>query len=157
MYQIFNISKPAIGASRILTVILLVYCAAAMAGDTSRPAAISSAEIGGEIFNRPDMIETTHGENTTLDVTTFMSSDEKFGSGMYRSGAVRIEVTEPYGVDEFMYFLEGSVTLTSADGSVQTINAGEAVTIPKEWTGVWETEGYTKIWVIYSEDGSGLQ
>jgi len=36
-------------------------------------------------------------------------------------------------------------------------NAGEAVTIPKEWTGVWDTEGYTKIWVIYSEDGSGLE
>ena len=25
----------------------------------------------------------------------------------------------------------------------------------KEWTGVWDTDGYTKIWVIYSEDGSG--
>jgi len=75
---------------------------------------------------------------------------------MYRSGKSHFEAKEPYGVDEFMYFLEGSVTLTSSDGSVQTINAGEAVTIPKEWTGIWDTEGYTKIWVIYSEDGSGL-
>jgi len=32
---------------------------------------------------------------------------------------------------------------------VQTINAGEAVTIPKEWTGIWESEGYEKIYVIY--------
>jgi uncharacterized cupin superfamily protein len=55
-----------------------------------------------------------------------------------------------------MYFIEGGVTLTSSDGSKQVISAGEAVTIPKEWTGVWDTEGYTKIWVIYSEDGSGL-
>jgi uncharacterized cupin superfamily protein len=55
-----------------------------------------------------------------------------------------------------MYFIEGGVTLTSPDGSVQIINAGEAVTLPREWTGVWETDGYTKIWVIYSEDGSGL-
>ena len=47
-------------------------------------------------------------------------------------------------------------TLTSSDGEVQVIDAGEAVTIPKEWTGVWDTDGYTKIWVIYSEDGSGL-
>jgi uncharacterized cupin superfamily protein len=75
---------------------------------------------------------------------------------MYRSSKTRIEVNEPYGVDEFMYFLEGSVTLTSADGSVQVVKAGEAVTIPKEWTGIWETDGYTKIWVIYSHDGSGL-
>ena len=36
------------------------------------------------------------------------------------------------------------------------IKAGDAVTIPKEWTGIWDTEGYTKIWVIYSEDGSAL-
>jgi uncharacterized cupin superfamily protein len=55
-----------------------------------------------------------------------------------------------------MFFLEGSVTLTSADGAVTTINAGEAVTIPKEWMGRWETAGYRKIWVIYSDDGSGL-
>jgi uncharacterized cupin superfamily protein len=112
--------------------------------------------MSGKIFERPEMIETTHGSNTTLDVTTLLSSDKKFASGMYRSGKVRSEIKEPYGVDEFMYFIEGGVTLTSSDGSQQVISAGEAVTIPKEWTGIWETEGYTKIWVIYSEDGSGL-
>jgi uncharacterized cupin superfamily protein len=120
------------------------------------PAKISMEDAAGKIFERPDMIETDHGEHTTLDVTTLLSSDKKFASGMYRSGKVRAEIDEPYGVDEFMYFLEGGVTLTSSDGTVQTINAGEAVTIPKEWTGIWDTEGYTKIWVIYSEDGSGL-
>ena len=125
--------------------------------EITQPAKISKADISGAIFERPDMIATKHDDgHETLDVTTLLSSDEKFASGMYRSSKTRIEVTEPYGVDEFMYFLEGSVTLTSADGSVQVINAGEAVTIPKEWTGIWETDGYTKIWVIYSHDGSGL-
>ena len=119
------------------------------------PAKISKEDISGKIFERPDMIKTTRGDNTTLDVTTLLSSDKKFASGMYKSGKVRFEITEPYGVDEFMYFLEGSVTLTSSDGTAQVINAGEAVTIPREWTGVWDTEGYSKIWVIYSEDGSG--
>jgi uncharacterized cupin superfamily protein len=120
------------------------------------PAKISKADIAGKIFERPDMTESTHGDNTTLDVTTLLSSDKKFASGMYKSGKVRAEISEPYGVDEFMYFIEGGVTLTSSDGSVQVIGAGEAVTVPKEWTGIWDTEGYTKIWVIYSEDGSGL-
>jgi uncharacterized cupin superfamily protein len=114
-----------------------------------KPAKMSADDIAGGIFERPDMLETTHDDgHTTLDVTSLLSSDKK--------GKVRIEIDEPYGVDEFMYFLEGSVTLTSSDGSEQVINAGEAVTIPKEWTGVWETDGYTKIWVIYSADGSGL-
>ena len=124
--------------------------------ETVVPAKISKEDMTGKIFERPEMIETTHGSNTTLDVTTLLSSDKKFASGMYRSGKVRSEIKEPYGVDEFMYFIEGGVTLTSSDGSQQVISAGEAVTIPKEWTGIWETEGYTKIWVIYSEDGSGL-
>ncbi len=131
--------------------------AAVLADEPMHPAKLSQAEIAGEVFSRPDMLEHTDGGNTTLDVTSFLSSDKRFGSGMYKSGAVRIEITEPYGVDEFMYFLEGGVTLTSGDGDVQVISAGEAVTIPKEWVGVWETDGYTKIWVIYSEDGSGLE
>ena len=121
------------------------------------PAKISKNEMSGKIFDRENMIETKHDSgNVTLDVTTLLSSDKKFASGMYRSGKSYFEATDPYGVDEFMYFLEGSVKLTSSDGSVQTIHAGEAVTIPKEWTGIWDTDGYTKIWVIYSEDGSGL-
>jgi len=131
--------------------------AAVLAEEPVHPEKLSREEIAGEVFSRPDMLELTENGNTTLDVTSFLSSDRRFGSGMYKSGAVRFEITEPYGVDEFMYFLEGSVTLTSSDGHVQVINAGEAVTIPKEWTGVWDTEGYTKIWVIYSEDGSGLE
>ncbi len=131
--------------------------ASVLAGEPVHPAKLSKADIAGEVFDRPDMLETTENGNTTLDVTSLLSSDRKFASGMYKSGAVRFEITEPYGVDEFMYFLEGGVTLTSSDGTVQVINAGEAVTIPKEWTGVWDTEGYTKIWVIYSADGSGLE
>lgn len=145
-----------IAAAALAAAIVLVGNVA-LADDVVVPAKISKEDIAGKIFDRPDMLATTHDDgHKTLDVTTLLSSDKKFGSGMYRSGKVRFEITEPYGVDEFMYFLEGSVTLTSSDGSVQTINAGEAVTIPKEWTGVWDTDGYTKIWVIYSVDGSGL-
>lgn len=143
-----------------LLAVVLVAASAAVSEhheSVTLPAKISAEEMSGTIFERPDMLETTHEDgNVTLDVTTLLSSDRKFASGMYRSGKTRLEATEPYGVDEFMYFLEGSVTLTSSDGSVQVVNAGEAVTIPKEWTGVWETDGYTKIWVIYSADGSGL-
>ena len=121
------------------------------------PAKISKSDAAGQIFERDDMLETTHDDgHVTLDVTTLLGSDGKFASGMYRSGKTRSEINERYGVDEFMFFLEGGVTLTSSDGTVTRINAGEGVTIPKEWTGTWDTDGYTKIWVIYSEDGSGL-
>jgi uncharacterized cupin superfamily protein len=48
-----------------------------------------------------------------------------------------------------MYFLEGGVTLTSSDGTRLEIVAGDAVMIPKEWRGVWDTKGYLKIYVIH--------
>lgn len=142
----------------ILALVLAVLPEQGQSADGMRhPAKISKEDAAGKIFERPDMIETDHGGNVTLDVTTLLSSDKKFASGMYQSGKVRSVIDEPYGVDEFMFFLEGGVTLTSKDGTVQEINAGEAVTIPKEWMGIWDTDGYTKIWVIYSEDGSGLE
>ena len=138
----------------------LTFTVGAFAADQTAvlPAKMSAADIGGAIFEREDMTEQTHEDgHVTQDVTSLLSSDKKFASGMYTSGKTRSEINEPYGVDEFMYFLSGGVTLTSSDGTVHKIEAGEAVTIPKEWTGIWETEGYSKIWVIYSADGSGLE
>lgn len=146
--------KPAV------TVMLIAAAAVAISAHHEEvvvPAKISSADAAGAIFQREDMLETTHDDgHVTLDVTTLLSSDSKFASGMYKSGKTYAEIDQPYGVDEFMYFLEGGVTLTSSDGTVTKISAGDAVTIPKEWTGIWDTDGYTKMWVIYSEDGSGL-
>lgn len=127
-----------------------------VAAETVYPAKMSSEDQTGKIFEHPDTLATESPSGTILDITSLKSSDGRFASGMYNAGASREEITEPYGVDEFMYFLEGGVTLTSSDGTVMRIDAGDAVTIPKEWTGIWETEGYRKIWVIYSEDGSGL-
>lgn len=141
---------------RLLMTLPLLFWVAAAGAQTPLPAELTVGDMAGAIFERSDVLASEHDGNKTLDVTSLKSSDGRFASGMYRSGKARFEITEPYGVDEFMYFLEGGVTLTSPDGTVQVIEAGEAVTIPREWTGIWETDGYTKIWVIYSADGSGL-
>jgi len=138
-----------------LAALLLLGNTPALAADTPQPAEMTREDIAGAIFERDDTIVSEDG--SVLDITSLLSSDGRFASGMYRAGPSREVIDEPYGVDEFMYFLEGGVTLTSSDGRVTTIEAGEAVTIPKEWTGIWETDGYTKIWVIYSEDGSALK
>lgn len=143
--------------SSLLTGLLVTSTSSAFADDVVYPAEMSSADIAGAIFERPDTLVTGEGAGTVKDITSLLSSDGRFASGMYLAGKSRWVIDEPYGVDEFMYFLEGSVTLTSSDGSVTNISAGEAVTIPKEWTGIWETEGYKKIWVIYSDDGSALE
>ncbi|MEE8426303.1 MAG: hypothetical protein V3S15_03390, partial [Woeseiaceae bacterium] len=101
------------GVSVAAMLLALAFLGYGIASDVARPAVMSKADIAGNIFERPNMIQMTKDGNTTFDVTTFLSSDKKFGSGIYKSGAVRIEINEPYGVDEFMYFIEGGVTLTS--------------------------------------------
>lgn len=136
-----------------LVALSLIFTSSVAVANTPKLDKMSAEEIAGKIFQRSTMVEKYTEGSDTLDVTSLLSSDKKFISGMYQAGSSRLEIKdEPYGVDEFMYFLKGSVKLTSEDGTVQVINAGEAVTIPKEWKGIWETEGYTKIYVIYSPD-----
>lgn len=120
--------------------------------ETVHPVKMSKAQIEGRIFDDYEPVVRSHDGNTTHDVEVFRTQSGLFDAGMYRSGKVRIEITEPYGVNEYMHFLEGGVTLTSSDGTVTEIMAGDSVVIPKEWTGVWDTDGYTKIYVIYSPD-----
>jgi uncharacterized cupin superfamily protein len=114
---------------------------------------LTDAQIKGRVFEDFEPVVESHERDgqswTTEDVEAFLSSDRKFDAGVFRSGAVRAEIDEPYGVDEFMYFIEGGVTLTSADGSETVIRAGDAVMIPREWRGVWDTDGYLKIYVIH--------
>ena len=141
---------------KLAALISLMGISGAVTAEVVYPAKQSSKHLTGYAFNNPDTIVTETPGGTIRDLTSLKSSDGKFASGMYSAGKSRFDITDPYGVDEFMFFLEGSVTLTSDDGSQMTINAGEAVTIPKEWTGVWETDGYRKIWVIYSASGEGL-
>jgi len=140
----------------LLSLIACLVCFGAsntlMAGDAIHPVKMSKAQIAGGIFEDYEPVVSTHGDNTTHDVEVFRTANGLFDAGMYRSGKVRHEITEPYGVDEYMHFLEGGVTLTSSDGTVTEIMAGDSVVIPKEWTGVWDTEGYMKIYVIYSVD-----
>jgi len=57
---------------------------------------------------------------------------------------------EPYSVDEFMYVLEGSVTMVDAKGHAETISAGEAFVLPKGFECQWKQSDYIrKFFVIY--------
>lgn len=136
----------------VAAAVLLCAGAPLQAGDTVHPVKMSQAQIAGAIFEDYEPVVSTHNGNTTYDVEVFRTASGLFDAGMYRSGKVRAEITEPYGVHEYMHFLEGGVTLTSSDGTVTEIEAGDSVVIPADWTGVWDTQGYTKIYVIYSPD-----
>jgi uncharacterized cupin superfamily protein len=138
----------------VFTFILVAgLCQSLQADSTIHPVKMDKAQIAGGIFQDHEPVVATHDGNTTYDVEVFLSSNKQFDAGMYKSGKVRAEITEPYGVHEYMHFLEGGVTLTSSDGTVTEVMAGDSVVIPAEWTGIWDTQGYTKIYVIYSPGG----
>ncbi len=121
--------------------------AAAMAPAVVHPSVITAAEARGAVFDRPGVVR-KHGSRDAISV---MTGDRRFNSGMYEAGPGHAEWKDKgYGVDEFMLFTKGSVTLTSIDGQVTVLGPGDAVTLPAEWRGTWDTKGYTKYYVIRS-------
>jgi uncharacterized cupin superfamily protein len=122
--------------------------------ETIKPIKDSKLDIAGDMFQRKDAVKEDKGGNATTDVITFTSKDSAFQTGLYKSGPVHEEIKGPRGFpyNEFLYFISGSATLTSSDGSVMVVNTGEAVTIPKGWTGLFDTQGYTKMYVTYNPD-----
>jgi uncharacterized cupin superfamily protein len=113
------------------------------------PAYIPKADVHGAIFKRPATKKVQDGDGTALDITTFASQDKKFTTGMYKAGSEHEEYKDGYEVNEYIYLITGSIKLTSTDGTVIVVGPGEAATIPKGWKGRWDTDGYTKLWVIY--------
>jgi uncharacterized cupin superfamily protein len=137
---------------RLLLPIALV-AAPAYAEPPAHPVKLSSAEAeSGAIFAAPGAV--THvgkAGNTTHWYEMMASPDSRMSVGTYSSTAVRSAIAA-YAETEFMLFLKGGVTLTSADGTVLEVKAGDAVVIPKGWKGVWDTRGYTKFYVTYDPD-----
>ena len=109
---------------------LSAFALAASAADaplvTNKPAKVTAEEARGPIFTKDGRVE----------------------SGLYSAGPSEQDIPS-YPEDEFMYFIEGSVKLTSADGTVLELKAGEGAAIPKGWKGHWSTQGYKKYYVTY--------
>ena len=70
----------------------------------SHPAKLSQRALEGAAFDDPSTTITEVGGENILDFTSLTSSDGKFASGMYKAGPQTFDITEPYGVDEFMFF-----------------------------------------------------
>lgn len=111
----------------------------------------STPEALEALLSSDEAVKRTTEIRTTTSVPMFKSSDEKFSSGVFSSTAGYAEF-DSYRVDEFCYIVSGEATLTSADGTVTKLKAGDAITIPKGWKGKWVTSGYTKFFVSYNSD-----
>jgi uncharacterized cupin superfamily protein len=116
-----------------------------------RPVKLTAAEARGPVFQRKGAIRADGADGPTVEVNLLKSRDGRFEAGVFTAGPSDQPV-ESYEEDEFMYFLEGGVTLTSADGSVLEVRAGDGLMVPKGWKGRWTTKGYKKYYAVYQSD-----
>jgi ethanolamine utilization protein EutQ len=130
-----------------LAVLSLLLLAAPATAEVLHPAKIPTTAVEATL-DGPTAVAGGKNGTKTKWVEMLHSADKKLSAGIYSATASRNEIAS-YHVDEFMYFIKGGVTLTSADGTVTEIVAGDGVTIPKGWKGVWDTKGYTKYYVTY--------
>lgn len=76
-------------------------------------------------------------------------TNEVISAGAWE-GAPRTGSPKTREYSEFMYFLEGSVTLVDAQGRKETFKAGEAVLAPRGVEFAWQqAEPVRKYWVIF--------
>jgi uncharacterized cupin superfamily protein len=141
--------KPALAA------VLLLGCASALADEPARPLVsdkpvkVAAADATGHIFSGPTVVKENGPDGPTKDVLLLRSKDKRLEMGLYDAGPSEQDISS-YPDDEFMYFLSGGVTLTSADGTVLSVKAGEGVAMPRGWKGHWSTKGYKKYYVTYT-------
>jgi uncharacterized cupin superfamily protein len=134
----------------------LLLCASAMADAppakplvTTKPVKVTAAEAAGPVFAGKTAVKETGPDGPATDVLLLRSKDRKVEMGVFEAGASEQDI-ESYEDDEFMFFIDGGVTLTSADGTVLEVHAGEGVAMPKGWKGHWSTKGYKKYYVTYT-------
>jgi uncharacterized cupin superfamily protein len=53
-----------------------------------------------------------------------------------------------------MFFIAGTVTLTSADGQSLKIGPQEGVFVPRGWRGTWDSTPYRKYYVYHDESAA---
>jgi len=115
---------------------------------TTKPVKVSAAAAHGPIFSTKTAVKDNGPDGPSTDVTLARSKDGRMESGLYSAGPSEQDI-DSYPEDEFMFFIEGSVKLTSSDGTVLQAHAGEGVAVPKGWKGHWSTPGYKKYYVTY--------
>jgi uncharacterized cupin superfamily protein len=114
----------------------------------SKPVKITAQAAHGPIFNTTAAVSENGPDGPATDVLLARSKDGKVESGLFRAGPSEQDI-DSYPQDEFMFFIEGGVKLTSSDGTVLEVTVGEGVAIPHGWKGHWSTQGYKKYYVTY--------
>jgi uncharacterized protein len=90
----------------------------------------------------------TGEDRTELNHTFFQTPDESILTGVWLCAPCKA-VIESYPIHEMMTILDGSVTVTGADGKAETFKKGDTFFIAKGTKCTWEiTETLRKFYMI---------
>ena len=90
----------------------------------------------------------TTGDRTELISHHYTTGDRSIMTGVWECAPCKEEI-EAYPVYEMMTVLDGSVTVTDADGQAETYEAGDTFFIPKGTRCTWEiTKKMRKFYMI---------
>lgn len=82
----------------------------------------------------------------------YLAGAGAFRVAMWESGP-GVLVTDSYPNEEYCRVLEGTLTITNADGSTADFGAGDSFVIPKGWSGRWHMKTrFKKQFVAYSPE-----
>ena len=118
---------------------------------TAKPVRLNAAGDPATGMEPSDMVAA--GAFTTDDRTERISNhyatdDQSILTGVWECAPCREEI-EAYPVHEMMTVLDGSVTVTDADGNAETYEAGDTFFIPKGAPCTWEiTKTLRKFYMI---------
>jgi uncharacterized cupin superfamily protein len=140
---------------RLALVLIAVFVSAAHADAPAptamvlgKPVKVTAASAAGPIFASRYAAKDSGPDGPATEVVMLRSRDGKVEMGLYEAGPSEQDI-KSYEDDEFVWIISGSITLTSKDGSVLAVKAGEAAAIPRGWQGHWSTPGYRKYYVTY--------
>ena len=98
--------------------------------------------------NMVDPDDFTTDDRTELISHHYTTDDQSIMTGVWECAPCK-EVIEAYPVHEMMTVLDGSVTVTGADGQADTYEAGDTFFIPKGTPCTWEiTKRMRKFYMI---------
>ncbi|MBH68373.1 MAG: hypothetical protein CMM58_08475 [Rhodospirillaceae bacterium] len=112
------------------------------------PTQLDNIELSPE--NGYSFMEIIAGNNPEAGtLNSYKSVDGKFNAGLSEYSKMTLRLKD-WPQDEFMYFLEGQVEITNEDGSSKVYGPGDAIVMPKGFSGTWrQLSTIKKIHVSY--------
>jgi len=130
--------------SSLLLLAAVVFCSSALADEKMiskkivqvDPGQLETVELSA-VTDYPFMKVIDGDDPKSGAVTSFQSTDGKLEVGLYRLSQVTLRISN-WPVDEFMYFLEGQVEITDEEGTSRVYGPGDALVMPKGFSGTWK-------------------